>query len=290
MSALLWIVIIVLLVAITCALAGSFLQLKRQPLMGDAMSHAVLPGIAVAFIVSGSRDTWVMLPFAAIFALILVWITERIGRRGRLREDASMGIVFTTMFAIGVILISAYAGYIDLDLDCVLYGELVYAPWQRFDIAGVDLGPRAAWMLGLAFVVNLGIIVLMYKELTLTSFDPSFAQVTGVPTKMVHYIYMTGVALATVAAFESVGAILVVAFLIVPPAAARLVSRTVGGMLVGSVVFGVLSAAGGILLAGWIDTSLAGAMAFTTGIFFTLAVIGQNLRKPPYTNPIDATI
>jgi manganese/zinc/iron transport system permease protein len=201
-----------------------------------------------------------------------------------------MGIVFTTMFAIGVILISAYAGYIDLDLDCVLYGELVYAPWQRFDIAGVDMGPRAAWMLGLAFIVNLGIIVLMYKELTLTSFDPSFAQVTGVPTKMVHYIYMTGVALATVAAFESVGAILVVAFLIVPPAAARLVSRTVGGMLVGSVVFGVLSAAGGILLAGWIDTSLAGAMAFTTGIFFTLSVIGQNLRKLLYTNPVDATI
>jgi manganese/zinc/iron transport system permease protein len=290
MSALLWIVIIALLVAVTCALAGSFLQLNRQPLMGDAMSHAVLPGIAVAFIISGSRDTWVMLPFAALFALILVWMTERIGRRGRLREDASMGIVFTTMFAIGVILISAYAGYIDLDLDCVLYGELVYAPWQRFNVGGSDIGPRAVWLLGLALIVNLGIILLMYKELKLSSFDKSFAQVTGIPTRGVHLAYMTGVALATVAAFESVGAILVVAFLIVPPAAARLMSRTVGGMLVGSVVFGVLSAAGGILLAGWIDTSLAGSMAFTTGIFFTLAILGQNLRKPPYTNPIDATV
>ncbi len=288
MSALLWIVIIALLVAVTCAVAGSFLQLNRQPLMGDAMSHAVLPGIAVAFILSGSRDTWVMLPFAALFALILVWMTERIGRRGRLREDASMGIVFTTMFAIGVILISAYAGYIDLDLDCVLYGELVYAPWQRFNIGGYDIGPRAVWLLGMALIVNLGIILLMYKELKLSSFDKSYAQVTGIPTRGVHFVYMTGVALATVAAFESVGAILVVAFLIVPPAAARLVSRSVGGMLVGSVVFGVLSAAGGILMAGWIDTSLAGAMAFTTGIFFILAVVGQNLLKSASMNPTGA--
>ncbi len=277
MSALLWIVIIALMVAVTCALAGSFLQLNRQPLMGDAMSHAVLPGIAVAFILSGSRDTWVMLPFAALFALILVWMTERIGRRGRLREDASMGIVFTTMFAIGVILISAYAGHIDLDLDCVLYGELVYAPWQRFDVAGVDMGPRAAWLLGLALLVNLGIILLLYKELTLSSFDKSFAQVTGVPTKGVHLAYMTGVALATVAAFESVGAILVVAFLIVPPAAGRLLSTTVHGMIYSSVAISVLSALIGLVIAAGLDTSIAGSMAAGSGLLFSLSTLRSRL-------------
>jgi len=277
MSALLWIVIIALLVAVTCALAGSFLQLNRQPLMGDAMSHAVLPGIAVAFIISGSRDTWVMLPFAALFALILVWMTERIGRRGRLREDASMGIVFTTMFAIGVILISAYAVHIDLDLDCVLYGELVYAPWQRFDVAGVDMGPRAAWLLGLALLVNLGIILLLYKELTLSSFDKSFAQVTGIPTKGVHLAYMTGVALATVAAFESVGAILVVAFLIVPPAAGRLLSTTVHGMIYSSVAISVLSALIGLVIAAGLDTSIAGSMAAGSGLLFGLSTLRSRL-------------
>jgi len=277
MSALLWIVIIALMVAVTCALAGSFLQLNRQPLMGDAMSHAVLPGIAVAFILSGSRDTWVMLPFAALFALILVWMTERIGRRGRLREDASMGIVFTTMFAIGVILISAYAGHIDLDLDCVLYGELVYAPWQRFDVAGVDMGPRAAWLLGLALLVNLGIILVLYKELTLSSFDKSFAQVIGVPTKGVHLAYMTGVALATVAAFESVGAILVVAFLIVPPAAGRLLSTTVHGMIYSSVAISVLSALIGLVIAAGLDTSIAGSMAAGSGLLFALSTLRSRL-------------
>lgn len=278
MSALVWIIIITLLVAITCALAGSFLQLNRQPLMGDAMSHAVLPGIAVAFIISGSRDTWVMLPFAAIFALVLVWMTERIGRRGRLREDASMGIVFTTMFAIGVILISAYAGYIDLDLDCVLYGELVYAPWQRFNVGGMDMGPRAVWLLGMALVVNLGVIALMYKELTVSSFDPAYAQVTGVPTRGVHFAYMTGVALATVAAFESVGAILVVAFLIVPPAAGRLISNTVTGMIAASVSIAVLSALVGLLLAAGLDTSIAGSMAAGSGLLFGLSTL--HTRRP----------
>jgi manganese/zinc/iron transport system permease protein len=257
MSALLWIIVIALMVAVTCALAGSFLQLNRQPLMGDAMSHAVLPGIAVAFIISGSRDTWVMLPFAAVFALILVWMTERIGRRGRLREDASMGIVFTTMFAIGVILISAYAGYIDLDLDCVLYGELVYAPWQRFDVAGYDIGPRAVWLLGMALIVN--------------------AQVTGVPTRGVHLAYMTGVALATVAAFESVGAILVVAFLIVPPAAGRLVSKSVHGMIAASVAIAVLSAVLGLAIAAGLDTSIAGSMAAGSGLLFGMSTLRSHL-------------
>jgi manganese/zinc/iron transport system permease protein len=240
-------------------------------MMGDALSHAVLPGIAIAFIVSGTRDSWTMMPFAAVFALFLVWLTERIGSRGRLREDASMGIVFTSLFAFGVILISTYAGYIDLDLDCVLYGELVYTPWQRFTIAGSDIGPRAVWLLGAALLANALIVLLLRKELTVSSFDPTFAQVMGLPTRKIHYAHMTGVALATVAAFESVGAILVVAFLIVPPAAARLVSTSVGGMLMASVGFGVFSAVVGLLLAGWIDTSPAGSMAVASGIGFACA-------------------
>ena len=272
MSALAWILIVSILVAVSCALAGSFLQLKRQAMMSDALSHAVLPGIAIAFIVSGSRESWVMLPFAAVFALILVWLTERIGSLGRLREDASMGIVFTSLFAFGVILISAYAGYIDLDLDCVLYGELVYTPWQKFTVAGMDMGPRAVWLLGTALLANLMIVLMLKKELTVTSFDPTYAQVMGMPSRKIYYTHMTGVALATIAAFESVGAILVVAFLIMPPAAARLVSTSVGGMLMASVGFGVFSALGGLLLAGWIDTSPAGSMAVASGIGFACAL------------------
>lgn len=275
MTALLWIILVAVLVALACALAGSFLQLNRQPLMGDALSHAVLPGIAVAFLLSGTRDTWMMLPFAALFALILVWLTERIGRRGRLGEDASMGIVFTTMFAIGVILISAYAGFIDLDLDCVLYGELVYAPWQRISLAGVDMGPRAVWMLGIAAFVNGIILMVMRKELTLTSFDPAYARVIGMPSKGIHYAHMTGVALATVAAFESVGAILVVAFLIVPPAAARIISKSVRGMIGWSVVIAVLSSLVGLFMAAAFDTSLSGSMAAGTGLLFTSLIVWQ---------------
>ena len=134
-------------------------------------------------------------------------------------------------------------------------------------------------MLGIALIVNILILILLKKELTVSSFDPIFAKMIGIHTQKVHYVQMVGVALATVAAFESVGAILVVAFLIVPPATARLLSHTVGGMVAVSVATGMLSAVGGILLAGWIDTSPAGAMAFTSGIFFTLAIIHTHIRK-----------
>lgn len=268
MSALAWITLASVLVAVACALAGSMLQLRRQPLMGDALSHAVLPGIAVAFLLSGTRATWAMLPGAAAFALLMVWLTERIRSRGRLREDASMGIVFTTLFAIGVILISAYASYIDLDQDCVLYGELVYAPWHRWSLAGIDLGPRSVGMLSMAIVANVGLMAALRKELVLGSFDPNFAQALGLPNKAVHYALMTVVALTTVAAFESVGAILVVAFLIVPAATARLVSRTVSGMIAASVFFGVASSVAGLFLAAWFDTSLAGSMAAGSGLLF----------------------
>lgn len=270
MSALAWIVLTSVLVAVACALSGSLLQLRRQPLMGDALSHAVLPGIAVAFLLSGTRATWAMLPGAAAFALLMVWLTERIRSRGRLREDASMGIVFTTLFAIGVILISAYAGYIDLDQDCVLYGELVYAPWHRWSLGGIDLGPRSVGMLLMAIIANLALLAALRKELVLGSFDPNFAKAIGLPDQAVHYALMTVVALTTVAAFESVGAILVVAFLIVPSATARLISKSVSGMLAASVLFGAASSLVGLVLAAWFDTSLAGSMAVGSGLLFLI--------------------
>ena len=142
------------------------------------------------------------------------------------------------------------------------------------------MGPRAAWLLGMALIVNFGIIVLMYKELTLSSFDKSFAQVTGLPTRGVHLAYMTGVALATVAAFESVGAILVVAFLIVPPAAGRLVSKTVHGMIGASVAIAVLSALIGLAIAAGLDTSIAGSMAAGSGVLFGLSTLRSHLTPP----------
>jgi manganese/zinc/iron transport system permease protein len=276
MTALLWIVLLAVLVAVTCALAGIYLQLGGRPLMGDALAHGVLPGIAVAFLWSGSRDTLLFLPFAALVALALVWLTERTGGRGRLREDAGMGIVYTVFFSIGVILISAYAGDMELDLDCVLYGELIYTPWQRWTWAGVDLGPRAFWMLLLALVVQVGMLLGMKKELTLMSFDAGYAGVMGVPTRALYYVHMGGVALTTIAAFEVVGAILVVALLIVPVATARLLSRSVGQMMVLSVGVAILTALCGIGLAMWVDTSIAGAMAVASGVMFVgVAVIGD---------------
>jgi manganese/zinc/iron transport system permease protein len=133
----------------------------------------------------------------------------------------------------------------------------------------------------------MGIIFMLRKELTVSSFDPVYARVMGLPTRKIYYAHMTGVALATVAAFESVGAILVVAFLIVPPAAARLVSTSVGGMVMASVVFGVFSAVGGLLLAGWIDTSPAGSMAVASGIGFGGAMAVRVIKQATGTRRLE---
>lgn len=276
MSGLEWIIALAVLVAVTCALAGIYLQLGGRPLMGDALAHGVLPGIAVAFLWSGSRDSLLFMPFAGLVALALVWLTEhRGGPSGpsRLREDAGMGIVYTVFFSIGVILISAFAGDIDLDLDCVLYGELIYTPWQRWSWSGVDLGPRAAWMLFGALVVQLGVLGLMRKELTLMSFDPLYAGVIGLPTRKLYYLHMSTVALTIIAAFEVVGAILVVALLLIPVATARLWSRSIGQLILLTVSLGVLIALGGLGLALVVDSSIAGAMAVTAGVLFVLTAM-----------------
>jgi manganese/zinc/iron transport system permease protein len=273
MSGLEWIILLAVLVAVTCALAGIFLQLGGRPLMGDALAHGVLPGIAVAFLWSGSRDTLLFMPFAALVALALVWLTERTVGRGRLREDAGMGIVYTVFFSIGVILISAFAGDIDLDLDCVLYGELIYTPWQRWSWDGVDLGPRAAWLLGVALVIQAGLWLVMRKELALMSFDPVFAGVMGLPTRMLFYVHMSTVALTVVAAFEVVGAILVVAMLLIPVATARLWSRTLGQLFTLTVLIAVLMALGGLGLALVVDTSIAGAMTVAGGLLFAITAL-----------------
>src|SRR3989338_7775031 len=244
MTASFWIIMTGILASASCGMLGSFLVLRRMSMLGDAISHAVLPGIALAFLISNSRHPIPMLLGAAACGLLTAFVTELLHRTVRLQQDASIGVTFTWLFAVGVILISLFAGQVDLDQECVLYGEIAYVPWDLWIVNGISYGPRAVWILGGVFLVDLLFVWLCYKELKLTAFDPELAESLGISPRLFHYLLMAAVSLTTVAAFESVGAILVVAMLIAPAATAYLLTDRLSWMLLLAVVVGSCSAIG----------------------------------------------
>ncbi|WP_026236323.1 metal ABC transporter permease [Pontibacter roseus] len=269
-----WIILTGSLVATCCSLLGCYLILRRMAMVGDAISHAVLPGIVIAFLLTGSRDSVPMLIGAGLLGVLTTFLIEFFHRYARVQADAAIGVTFTWLFAIGIILISVFAGQVDLDQDCVLYGEIAYVPLDLWITeSGLSMGPRTVWTLSITTLLIILFIVLGYKELFLTTFDPAFAAAIGISTSLWYYLLMTAVSLTTVASFESVGAILVVAFLVAPPATAYLLTDNFKVMLVLSVLLGILASVGGYYLAVWLDGSIAGAIATVTGMEFLLAIL-----------------
>lgn len=277
----LWIVATGALAAMACALLGNFLLVRRMSMMGDAISHSVLPGIAVAFFMSGSRASLPMFIGAAIVGVLTALLTQWIHSLGKVEQSASMGVVFTLLFAIGLILIVQAAGHVDLDPGCVLYGAIEMTPLDTWTWRGIE-APRATWSLGGVLLVDLLVVVLLFKELKVSSFDPGLATTLGINATLMHYLLMTLVAVTTVAAFESVGSILVIAMLIVPACTAHLLTDRLWSMIVVSMIVAGLSAPLGHYLAvqgpGWVgfegvSTLTAGMMAVVSGGFFLAALL-----------------
>ncbi len=279
MSADLWVIITGILAATACGLIGSFLVLRQNAMLGDAISHAVLPGLVLAFLVTGSRNVIPMLIGAGAMGLLTAYLTEVLGRTGRIYRDAALAIVFTFLFAVGVILVSVYTGQIDLDQECVLYGEIAYAPWDTIIYNDVSYGPRPIWILGGILLANVIFILMFYKQLKICSFDPALAKAVGINERFWHYLLITMVSLTVVAAFESVGAILVVAMLIIPGATAYLLTHRLTHMLLLAVVVAAICAVAGFYGAAIFDASIAGFMAVVGGIIFGLTALTTRLLK-----------
>ncbi|BBO90612.1 metal ABC transporter permease [Desulfosarcina ovata] len=274
-----WIVVVGALSAAACALLGNYLVLRRMSMMGDAISHAVLPGLAIAFLITGSRASLPMLMGAILIGVVTTLLIQGIDRLSGLDRGASMGVVFTTLFAIGLILIRQAADHVDLDPSCVLYGAIELTPLDTVLIFGQDI-PQAAVTSGIMLVLNLIFVIVFFKELRITAFDPALATTMGINANIMHYGLMTLVAATTIAAFESVGSILVIAMLIVPGAAAHLITDRLGRVLAISVLFAAASAVLGHMgaitvprLFGFQDTSTAGMMALATGLLFLLVFL-----------------
>lgn len=270
----LYIILTASMVSIACALLGCYLVLRQMAMVGDAISHAVLPGIVIAFLLSGSRDSVTMLIGAGLIGIATTFLIEFLHKKARLQTDASIGVTFTWLFAVGVVLISLFAGKVDLDQDCVLYGEIAYVPLDLWITeSGTIMGPRALYVVGTILALVVVMISLGYKEFFVTTFDPAFASAIGISTTVWHYMLMGAVSATTVASFEQVGAILVVALLIAPAATAYLLTNRFGVMLVLASLTGVLSSITGYFLAVWLDSSIAGAIAVMAGVFFALALL-----------------
>lgn len=278
------IILVGILVAISCAILGCFLVLRKMAMVGDAISHAVLPGIVVAFLIVERFDSIFMLIGAAILGVLTTLLIEFLHRQGKLQTDASIGVSFTSLFALGVILISVFASKVDLDAECVLFGEIAYVPLHvwRIDLgdgAVLNLGAKAAWWIGSVLLIILFFVVLFYKEMLLTTFDPAFASAIGMNTSVWHYSLMSLVSLATVAAFESVGAILVLSFLVVPPATAYLLTTNFKKMLFLSCLIGIITAILGYYTAFYLNASIAGSMTSVAGIIFALVFGFIKIKK-----------
>lgn len=267
-----WIALMGFFVAAACGLVGNYLILRRMALVGDAISHSVLPGIAIAFLLANSRSTPVMFLGALVAGILTTVIIEVIHKKSRVKQDAAIGIAFSTLFAIGVILISLYADKVDLDAECVLYGEIAFVPLApHVQMFGLPLGPEPVVRMGFVAALTLLLIILFYKELLVSSFDPGLAASLGINAGVMHYALMSMLSVVVVSAFESVGAILVIAMLILPGATASLLSQRLPVVLLLSGVHGALSSLLGIHLSIWLECSMAAAMVVMGAALFVLA-------------------
>jgi manganese/zinc/iron transport system permease protein len=280
--------------ALVCALAGNFLVLRREALLGDALSHAVLPGIVVGFLLSGTRDAVPMILGAAGAAVIAAALVHFVRRYGRVEPGAALGVVFTVMFALGVVMLEQGAAHrVDLDPDCVLYGQLETILWlaasgpeSLADPAALVQLPRQLVTLIATFVVLAGLTAWFWKEIQIATFDPELATSLGIPANFFRFGVTLAAAIATVVSFEAVGSILVVAMIVCPAAAARLLTNRYGAQLAISLLLAAVAAIlgyagaafGPVLLGAQSSLSAAGMIAALSGVLLGLAGISWRLR------------
>ncbi len=258
--------------AVACSLCGVFLVLRRMSLLSDAISHTVLIGIVIAFFLTGDMTSPWLLVGATTAGVFTVLLVESLQKTGVVREDAAIGLVFPALFSIAVLLISIYSKNVHLDMDAVLVGKIALTPLpsRRLEFGGYDFGPKSLALMIAIIIVNIGFIILFFKELKVSTFDPAFSKAIGFNPYWIHLGLVLSVSTTAVASFDAVGSILVVALMAAPAATAYLLTDKLSIMLVWSCIIGMLCAVLGYWLAHFLDASIAGSMATVAGILFGL--------------------
>ncbi|WP_196895918.1 metal ABC transporter permease [Aureivirga marina] len=261
------------LVAIACAIPGTFLVLRKMAMISDAISHSILPGIVVGFFISHNINSPLLIVLAALTGVITVVLVEFIQKTGLVKEDTAIGLVFPAMFSIGVLLIAQNANDVHLDVDAVLLGEIAFAPFDRIYWEDYDLGPKSLWVIGTILLITIALLITFFKELKVSTFDAQLSAALGFSPAIIHYGLMSVASVTTVGAFDAVGAILVVALMIAPAATAYLLTEDLKKMLGISIVSGVFSAIVGYWVANFLDASIAGSITTVLGILFFITYL-----------------
>tara|TARA_B100000900_G_scaffold388477_1_gene380548 strand:- start:268 stop:1095 length:828 start_codon:yes stop_codon:yes gene_type:complete len=238
-------------------------------LVGDAISHSILPGITLAFLITNSRDTLPMMLGAVAAGVVTVALIEAIRYTSRIKPDAAIGIVFSSLFAIGVILISVFADEVDLDAECVLYGELGFIPLQDIAYFGeIVIGPEPVVRMAIITLIAIVLLFAFFKEMIVTSFDSGLAASLGINPTRYQYGLTLFLSIVIVSSFESVGVVLVIAMIIFPGATALMLTDRLPIALVLSTVISGAYSLFGFHLATWLNASIAGGMTVIAGIVF----------------------
>lgn len=261
------------LVAIACAIPGTFLVLRKMAMISDAISHSILPGIVVGFFITQNLNSPLLILLAALTGVLTVVMVEKIQNTKLVKEDTATGLVFPALFSIGVIMIAKYANDVHLDIDAVLLGELAFTPFDRIYYGETDLGPRSLWVIGTILLITITLLLLFFKELKISTFDAGIATSLGFSPAVIHYGLMSVASVTSVGAFDAVGAILVVALMIAPPASAYLLTTDLKKMIALACFFGVFSAVSGYWVAHGLDASIAGSIATMLGLVFLVVYL-----------------
>ncbi|MFP4187360.1 MAG: metal ABC transporter permease, partial [Acholeplasmataceae bacterium] len=243
------ILLILITTAISTSLLGVFLVLRRMSMMIDAISHTVLLGIVVAFMLVGDLTSPLLLIGAALMGLLTVFMTEVIIRTKRTSEDSAIGLVFPLLFSIAIIIISTSFQGVHLDVDAVLLGKIEFAPFDRVYLGGRAIGPRLFYIMLITTLINLLFVRGFYKELKIVSFDSALAKTLGFAPILIHYLLMGLVSLTSVVAFNAVGSILVVALMIGPASTAVLMTKNLKWTLLFAVLIGIMNSLIGYVMA-----------------------------------------
>lgn len=263
---------VVMITAVSCALLGVFLILKNMAMVADALSHTVLLGIVLGYFIAGDLDSPILFVGAALFGVMTVYAIEYVVNKFAIQSDAATGLVFTLLFAIGIILISKYARDVHLDVDVVLSGEVVFAALNTTSIFGFDV-PISFVDMFVMLLINIAFVAVTYQQLKVSIFDPVYAKSIGVAVGLLNLVLMTLVSITTVVAFDTVGAILVISLMVAPALSAHLLSKRLMTMLLVAVLYGVINSLIGYYVAIYFNVSISGTIAFTAFVTFLLTFL-----------------
>lgn len=269
-----WTLAVALVTSITCALCGSLLLVSRRAMVSEGLSHAVLPGLVLAFLVTRDYASPWLIASAAASGLLMIWLTQLLRKTGLVDDDAGLGIVFSAMFSIGVLIVSMELKNTHFHAACIIDGNLALAALDQLEVNGRDWGPRTLYVMGGLLAALLTVVILAYKEIKLSVFDAQLAKRLRLKPGLVEFVILSLISLTTVAAFEVAGSILVVALMVAPPAAAYLLTNRLSRLLVLATVTASISCFLGFYCALRMDTSPTGPIASAAGFVFlvTLAI------------------